>query len=82
MANAQASAMQLHDRSLKEYDDSLVYMINLIQNTGNDLSKTLNNTLQLLSNKLNEVVNIRNELQNTLSRENMQDNSFSRPAWS
>ena len=82
MANAQVSAAQLHERSLKEYDDSLVYMINLIQNTGNDLSKTLNNTLQLLSNKLNEVVNIRNELQNTLARENTQDSSFSRPAWS
>ena len=82
MANAEVAAAQLHERSLKEYDDSLVFMINLIQNTGNDISQIMNNQLQALSNKLNEVVNIRNELQNSIARANVQDNTFSKPAWS
>ena len=81
MANAQLSANQLHERSLKEYDDSLVFMINLIQNTGNDLSQLMNNQLQALSNKLNEVINIRNELQNSIARSNGNDSTFSQPAW-
>ena len=81
MANAQVSANQLHERSLKEYDDSLVFMINLIQNTGNDLSQLMNNQLQALSNKLNEVINIRNELQNSIARSNSNDSTFSQPAW-
>lgn len=82
MANAEVAAAQLHERSLKEYDDSLVFMINLIQNTGNDISQIMNNQLQALSNKLNEVINIRNELQNSIARANVQDNTFSKPAWS
>lgn len=82
MANAEVAAAQLHERSLKEYDDSLVFMINLIQNTGNDISQIMNNQLQALSNKLNEVVNIRNELQNSIARANVQDNTFSKPVWS
>ena len=81
MANAQMTANQLHERSLKEYDDSLVFMINLIQNTGNDLSQLMNNQLQALSNKLNEVINIRNELQNSIARSNGNDSTFSQPAW-
>ena len=81
MANAQITANQLHERSLKEYDDSLVFMINLIQNTGNDLSQLMNNQLQALSNKLNEVINIRNELQNSIARSNGNDSTFSQPAW-
>lgn len=82
MANAEVAAAQLHERSLKEYDDSLVFMINLIQNTGNDISQIMNNQLQALSNKLNEVINIRNELQNSIARANVQDSTFSKPAWS
>ena len=81
MANADASANQMHERSLKEYDDSLVFIINLIQNMGNEISQIMNNQLQVLSNKLNEVVNIRNEFQNSLARANNQDNTFSKPAW-
>ena len=81
MAEAQLSANQLHERSLKEYDDSLVFMINLIQSTGNDISQLMNNQLQALSNKLNEVINVRNELQNSIARANVNDNTFNQPAW-
>jgi hypothetical protein len=56
-------------------------MINMIQNMGNDISGIMSNQLQALSNKLNDVVNTRNELQNSLMRQQMQDNNFSRPAW-
>ena len=56
-------------------------MINLIQNTGNDISQLMGNQLQSLSNKLNEVVNIRNELQNSIARSNANDNTFNQPAW-
>ena len=81
IANAEVTANQMHERSLKEYDDSLVFMINYIQNLGNDVSGIMNNQLQSLSNKLNDVVNTRNELQNSIARSQVQDNNFSRPAW-
>ena len=81
LANAEALANQIHDRSLKEYDDSLVFMINFIQNLGSDVSNIMNSQLQALGNKLNEVINTRNELQNNIAKSQMQDNSFNRPAW-
>ncbi|MBQ2205460.1 MAG: hypothetical protein II411_06180 [Lachnospiraceae bacterium] len=81
LANAEVAAKQMHDRALKEYDDSLVYMINYMQNLGNDVANIMNGQLQGLSNKLNDVMKTRNDLQNSIARENMQDNGFSRPAW-
>ena len=81
IANAEANARQMHDRSLKEYDDSLVFMMNFIQTLGTDVSSIMNTQLQNLSNKLNEVVNLRNELQKSIAMSNAQDNNFSRPAW-
>lgn len=81
VANAEANARQLHERSLKEYDDSLVFMMNFIQTLGTDVSNIMNTQLQNLSNKLNEVVNMRNELQKSIALSNTQDSSFSRPAW-
>ncbi|MBO6118924.1 MAG: hypothetical protein J6P02_00470 [Lachnospiraceae bacterium] len=81
LSNAEISARQLHERSLKEYDDSLVFMINFIQTLGTDVSNIMSTQLQSLSNKLNEIVNARNELQKSIALSNVQDNSFSRPAW-
>lgn len=81
IANAEINAKQLHERSLKEYDDSLVFMMNFIQTLGNDVSNIMNTQLQSLSNKLNEIINMRNELQKSISQSNMQDNGFGRPAW-
>ena len=81
VANAEANARQMHERSLKEYDDSLVFMMNFIQTLGTDVSNIMNTQLQNLSNKLNEVMNMRNELQKSIALSNNQDSSFSRPAW-
>ncbi len=81
MANAEVGANQLHERAINEYDDSLRFMINFVQNLGNDVSGIMNAQLQSLSNKLNEIVNTRNELQNGIAKSQMQDNGFSRPAW-
>lgn len=81
LSNAEISARQLHERSLKEYGDSLVFMINFIQTLGTDVSNIMSTQLQSLSNKLNEIVNARNELQKSIALSNVQDNSFSRPAW-
>lgn len=79
--NAESNAIRVQEKSLKEYDDSLVYMINFIQNLGNDISGIMNSQLQGLSNKLNDVINIRNELQNSIMKSQNQDNGFNRPAW-
>lgn len=81
IANAELNARQVYENSIKEYDDSLVYMINFIQNLGTEVSGILNNDLQSLSNKLNEVMNTRNELQNNLARSNVETNVFNKPAW-
>ena len=81
MTNAEINARQLHERSLKASDASLVFMMNFIKTLGTDVSNIMNTQLQNLSNKLNEVVNMRNELQKSIALSNTQDNSFSRPAW-
>ena len=81
VANAEVRARQVYENSIKEYDDSLVYMINFIQTLGTDVSNIMNSQLQGLSNKLNEVVNSRNELQNSLARQDSTSNVFSKPVW-
>ncbi len=81
LLNAEANARQVYDKSLKEYDDSLVYMINFIKTLGTDVSSIMNSQLQGLSNKLNEVINTRNEFQNSLARSERQDTGYNRPAW-
>ena len=56
-------------------------MINYIQNLGNEVSNIMNTQLQGLSNKLHEIVNNRNELQNSIARSNAAENGYNRPAW-
>lgn len=68
----EAYAAQIQDKAMKDYDDSLTFMINMIQNIGNDVANNMNQQLQALSNKLNEVVKTKNDLQNSLARKNMQ----------
>lgn len=81
LVNADVNARQIQEKSLKEYDDSLAYMINYIQNLGNEVSNIMNTQLQGLSNKLHEIVNNRNELQNSIARSNAAENGYNRPAW-
>lgn len=81
IANAEMRARQIQEGSIKEYDDSLVYMINFIQSLGTEVSNIMNTQLQGLSNKLNEVMNSRQELQNNLSRANSTENVFNKPVW-
>ena len=81
ISNAEANARQMHERSLKEYEDSLSFMVGFIQTLGTDVSNIMNTQLQNLSNKLNEVVNMRNELQKSIAASNTVDSTFSRPAW-
>ena len=81
LVNADSNARQIQEKSLREYDDSLAYMINYIQNLGNEVSNIMNTQLQGLSNKLHEIVNNRNELQNSIARSNGNDSTFSQPAW-
>lgn len=81
ISNAEANARQMHERSLKEYEDSLSFMVGFIQTLGTDVSNIMNTQLQNLSNKLNEVVNMRNELQKSIAASNAVDSTFSRPAW-
>ena len=81
LANAELSARQVYENSIKEYDDSLVYMINFIQSLGTEVSSIMNNQLQALSNKLNEVMNTRNELQNNIARSKVETTVFNKPSW-
>ena len=81
MGNAEMHARQVYENSVKEYDDSLVYMINFIQNLGTSVSGIMNKELQGLSNKLNEVINTRNELHSSLARSQSEANVFDKPSW-
>lgn len=65
---------QIQDKSLREYDDSLAFMINYIQNIGTDVSNLINKQLQQLSNKLNEIASARNELQKNIKARNERNN--------
>lgn len=65
---------QIQDKSLREYDDSLAFMLNYIQNIGTDVSSLINKQLQQLSNKLNEISNARNELQKNIKARNERNN--------
>lgn len=88
IVKSQMQAIQLQEKSMREYDESLAYLISYIQKTGNDVANLMNAQLQVLSNKLNEVVNSRNELQNEIAKRQMQNNNdmngntqFNRPSW-
>lgn len=81
IANAEVEARRVYENSIKEYDESLAFMINFIQSLGTDVSNIMNTQLQNLSNKLNEVVNARHELQNSIARSKAEENVFSKPAW-
>lgn len=81
IANAEVEARRVYENSIKEYDESLVFMINFIQSLGTDVSNIMNTQLQGLSNKLNEVINTRHELQNNIARSKVEENVFSKPAW-
>ena len=80
--SAELNARNIYENSIKEYDESLVFMINFIKTLGNEVSGIMNTELQALSNKLNEVINTRTELQNNLARSQVQSNVFSKPVWS
>ena len=58
----------IHDKALKEYDDSLVYMINYIQNLGKQTTDLMNNNINVLRDKLNEVISQRNSLHESIQR--------------
>lgn len=75
LSQAQAQVSGIQNKALKEYDDSLAFMINYIQNIGNDIANTMNAQLRELQNKLNEIVNTRNELQQSVARSQMNGNA-------
>lgn len=75
LSQAQAQVSGIQNKALKEYDDSLAFMINYIQNIGNDIANTMNAQLRELQNKLNEIVNTRNELQQSVARRQMNGNA-------
>lgn len=58
----------IHDKAIKEYDDSLVYMINYIQNLGKQTTDLLNNNIGILREKLNEIIAQRNSLHESIQR--------------
>lgn len=76
LAQSEARAYQMQEKSIKEYDDSLAYLISYLQNMGNDVANLMNVQLQALSNKLNDVMKSRNDLQNSIVRRNERNKNF------
>ena len=68
--NAEKGIKGIQDKALKEYDDSLVYMINYIQNLGKETTDILNTNINMLREKLNEVIMMRNNLQESIQKKN------------
>lgn len=66
--NSQNSIKNIQDKALKEYDDSLVYMINYIQQLGQQTTDLMNNNIMILREKLNEIVSNRNSLLESIQR--------------
>lgn len=64
----EAYAKQIQEKSIREYDDSLAYMIGYIQNIGNDIANLMNTQLRALSDKLNDVAKTRNDLNQSMQR--------------
>ncbi len=70
ISNSENASRSIQEKALKEYDDSLIYIINYIQTLGKDTTEMLNNNVNILRNKLNEVMNIRNSLQESIQKRN------------
>ena len=70
MQKGEAYARQIQEKSIKEYDDSLAFMLSYIQNIGNDVAGLMNAQLRNLSDKLNSVAQTRNELQQRMQMNN------------
>lgn len=68
--SSQMNIKSIHDRALKEYDDSLVYMINYIQQLGQQTTDMMNNNILVLKEKLSELVSNRNSLIESIQRNN------------
>ena len=66
--NSEGKVKSIQDRALKEYDDSLVYMINFIQTAGQEMTNMLNNNVAILKEKLNEVMNSRKSLYESIQK--------------
>ena len=66
--NAERGIKNIQDKALKEYDDSLVYMINYIQQLGQQTTDLMNNNIMVLREKLNEIVSNRNSLLESIQR--------------
>ena len=66
LKQAEENAMNIQERALKEYDDSLIYILNYIQNMGNTTQEIMNMQLNNLREKMNEVLDIRRHLHQSL----------------
>ena len=55
---------------MKEYDDSLVYMMNYLQQLGQATTDMMNNNIQVLKEKLSEIMANRNSLLESIQRNN------------
>ena len=66
LKQAEENAMNIQERALKEYDDSLIYILNYIQNMGNTTQEIMNMQLNNLRDKMNEVLDIRRNLHQSL----------------
>ena len=74
LKQAEENAMNIQERALKEYDDSLLYILNYIQNMGSATQDLMNMQLNNLREKMNEVMEIRRNLhQSIMSRQEKND---------
>lgn len=68
LVKAENAVSGIQEKALKEYDDSLVYMINFIQSTGQETANLLNNNIAVLKDRLNEVMASRRSLHESLQK--------------
>ena len=68
ITNSEIQSKNIQEKAMKEYNDSLVYIINYIQTLGQETTEMLNNNINVLRNKLNEIMNIRNSLQESIQK--------------
>lgn len=76
LSRSQQQVMIIEERAYKDYDSTLDYMTNFVQTLGNDIAGAMNVQLGELRNKLTEIINKRQELQNTIARTKAADNSM------
>lgn len=73
--NAEGETYGIQDKAIKEYDESLQFIIRYLQDAGKETERQMQEQLQNISIKLNEVVQARNNLYASLQKNQARRNA-------